>query len=67
MIQKYFKPTSLTWLTGFVPLTCGLVVATEPLHGQAALVMSIENGTQLSAPELLMSGFGLIGIRGAIG
>jgi len=66
-MSKYFKPRSLTWWGAMVPLICGLIVATEPMHGQAALVQSISNATG-DAPPMLLINAGLVGIgfRGAL-
>lgn len=66
MTQKYFKPRSLTWWSGFVPLFCGLFIAAEPIHGFVDWVQAIRNATGMSAPVLINIGFGIIGIRGAM-
>lgn len=66
-MNRYFKPTSLTWWSAVTPLCCGLLIATEPLHGLSDVVLSIKNGTGMTAPALITAGLGGIGIRGAVG
>jgi len=65
-MNKYFKPDSLTWWASLVPLVCGIIVATEPIHGMTGLAMSITNGSGMTAPALITAGLGGIGLRGAI-
>jgi len=65
-MNKYFKPGSLTWWASVSPLLMGLFMASEPLHGMAAAVLSIQNATGMSAPVLINAGLMGIGIRGAI-
>ena len=64
---KYFKPKSLTWWGAIVPLVAGLVVASEPIHGLAAVVQAIDNATGHVSPAILINA-GLVGIgfRGAM-
>jgi len=65
--MTYFKPHSLTWWAAFVPLVCGVLVASEPLHGLGALVQTINAMTGNVAPALLINaGLAGIGIRGAL-
>ncbi len=65
--MKYLKPNSLTWWASAIPLIAGVVVATEPLHGMASVVMSINNVTGSVAPAILINaGLAGIGIRGAL-
>lgn len=65
-MNKYFKPRSLTWWASVTPLLCGLVVASEPIHGAAAFAASITAATGLEAPALINLGLAGIGLRGAI-
>ena len=66
--QKYIKPRSLTWWAGFTPALAGVAIATEPLHGQAAVVTSIQNMVgDVPAAVLIANGMGFIGLRGALG
>ena len=66
-MNKYFKPKSLTWWGAIAPLTAGLVVATEPLHGVTAIVKTIDSVTGHVSPAILINA-GLVGIgfRGAM-
>ena len=67
MIKKYFKPNSMTWWAAIVPLVVGLVVASEPIHGLAAVVQTIDSATGHVSPAILINA-GLVGIgfRGAM-
>lgn len=65
-MQKYIKPTSLTWWSAVVPLLCGLFMAFEPVHGLTDLATAIKNATGMSAPVLINIGLAGIGLRGAI-
>lgn len=66
MTRKYFKPRSLTWWASVSPLIAGLFMATEPMHGMTEAVMSLRNGTGLTAPVLINMGLAGIGLRGAM-
>lgn len=66
MIEKYFKPKSLTWWASVVPLVLGLFMAFEPLHGLSDLVQAVRNATGMTAPVLVNTGLAGIGLRGAI-
>ncbi len=67
MMQKYFKPRSVTWWCAVIPLIAGVVVATEPLHGLTGVVQVINNVTGGVAPAVLINaGLGGIGLRGAM-
>ena len=66
MIEKYFKPKSLTWWASVVPLALGLFMAFEPVHGMADLVQAARNATGMTAPALINLGLAGIGLRGAI-
>lgn len=63
---KYVKLGSLTWLVSMVPLLAGVAVATEPLHGLSAMIMTINSMTDYSAAELIQLGLLGIGVRGAL-
>jgi DMSO/TMAO reductase YedYZ heme-binding membrane subunit len=65
-MQKYIRPTSLTWWSAVVPLLCGLFMAFEPVHGMSDLAEAIQNATGMSAPVLINVGLAGIGLRGAI-
>ena len=65
-MQKYIRPTSLTWWSAVVPLLCGLFMAFEPVHGMSDLAEAIKNATGMSAPVLINIGLAGIGLRGAI-
>lgn len=64
--NKYFKPTSLAWWSCVTPLALGVFIATEPMHGMAGAVNSVQNATGLSAPMLINAGLAGIGFRGAL-
>lgn len=65
--MRYVKPDSLTWWASLAPLLAGAVVATEPLHGQAAIVTTINNFTgNMSAAVMINAGLLGVGVRGAI-
>jgi hypothetical protein len=65
--MKYIKLHSLTWWASFVPLVLGVLVASTPLHGLAALTDTINNLTGFVSPAVLINA-GLLGVgfRGAI-
>lgn len=67
MDRKYFKPKSLTWWAGFLPVaaaTAKSVGAGVPeLHPVVSVVDEATGG--MSAFQLYSTGFGLIGLRGA--
>lgn len=64
--MKYLQYKSLTWWSAFVPLICGVFMATEPLHGLSSIVASVKNATGMTAPVLINIGLAGIGLRGAI-
>lgn len=66
MIEKYFKPKSLTWLSSVVPLLIGLFMAFEPVHGLVDVAEALRNATGMKAPVLINLGLAGIGLRGAI-
>tara|TARA_R110000782_G_scaffold218427_1_gene305823 strand:- start:34137 stop:34337 length:201 start_codon:yes stop_codon:yes gene_type:complete len=65
--MKYFKPRSVTWWGGVLPVVAGLIVATAEIHGNLAAVTAINNITGgIPAAALINSGLVAIGLRGAI-
>ena len=68
MNSKYFKPTSITWWTGFVALSAGTIVA---LGGEVEALRPTANVLSAMAdmpPAVMISfGLGLIGLRGKDG
>ena len=64
--MKYIKPNSLTWWSSMAPLTAGLFMATEPLHGMSGAVESLYVATGMTAPVLINMGLIGIGVRAAI-
>ena len=67
MESRYFKPRSLTWWSGFVPLLSGAFVAFEPVHGladYAQAVSAMYGGTDPAIP--INAGLAIIGFRGAV-
>ena len=65
---KYFKPFTLTWWVGAVPLIAGLIVGLEPLHQYGELVQSINNVSGNLEPSIMVtSGLAAIGLRGKDG
>lgn len=69
MIEKYLKPKSVTWWAGFLPLLGGVIVAAANTILPAAQPVAAfvdELSGQLPASVLILSGLGLIGLRGAV-
>lgn len=67
-MSGYIKPRSLTFWAGVFMILEGLIVGTVHLHGQAALVDTINALTGDAGPAaLIANGAGLIGLRRAIG
>ena len=65
--RKYFKPMSVSWWASVAPLTAGVILATEPLHGWGAIVETLRSITGDVPPAILINtGLAGIGIRGAI-
>lgn len=63
--RKYFKPFSVTWWSGFVPLIAGLIVATIDLHSLQSIVNTINNITgNIPASGMIVYGLTAIGLRG---
>jgi hypothetical protein len=66
-MSKYLKPRSLTWWSSVVPLICGLILASAPLHNAEALVEAIALATGDVPPAVLINaGLAGIGLRGAL-
>lgn len=66
MDRKYFKPRSLTWWSGFAPISAGAFVAFEPVHQLAewtAAVSAMYGDVSPAVP--INAGLALIGLRGA--
>lgn len=65
--RRYIKPRSLTWWASAAPLVIGMIIATEPLHGLAALAATLRNITGDTPPAMLINaGLAGIGLRGAL-
>ncbi len=65
--RKYFKPRSLTWWMGALPLFAGSIRITLPFHGMADLDESIRIATSDADPmALVWTGLTAIGFRGAV-
>ncbi len=66
-VTKYLKPKSVTWWAAFTPLSAGIFIATEPLHHLGPFVQSVQAMFGGATPQqLILSGLGGIGLRGAI-
>lgn len=66
--NKYVKLKSLTWWSGFVPLTAGVFVALEPVHhlaNYAEAVSTMYGGVSPAIP--INAGLAIIGFRGSNG
>ena len=59
--MKYIKLNSLTFWASVTPIVVGLTIASEPLHGQSALVQTLSSATGDIGPYPLING-GLVGI-----
>jgi hypothetical protein len=68
MMQKYFKPKSLTWWASVTPLLVGIVLALSEafpsLAGVAAVLNAMTGG--IPAAALINAGLVGIGLRGAM-
>lgn len=65
---KYFKPKSVTWWSGFVPLTSGMFVAFEPVHQLAEYATAVSAMYGDVSPAIpINAGLAMIGLRGANG
>jgi len=68
MNRKYFKPGSLTWWSGFVPLAGGTFIAFEPVHQLAEYTAAVSSMFGDVSPAVpINAGLALIGLRGASG
>lgn len=68
METKYFKPRSITWWSGVIPLIAGLFIATGDLHGLQSIVNAIHNMTGgIPASGMIVYGLTAIGLRGKDG
>lgn len=67
MVNKYFKPKSLTWWASFVPVLVGVFIAAVDLHGLVVVVGFLNTITGDIKPAVLIN-MGLVGIgaRGAM-
>lgn len=65
-VRKYWKPRSLTFWAGFVPILAGAFVAFEPVHGLTNWAVSI-SALYGDAPPIvpINAGLALIGLRAA--
>lgn len=67
LIDKYWKPRSLTWLVSLASLLTGLTIATQPLHGLSAAVDTLNGLWGHPEPSMLIqAGLIGVGIRGAM-
>lgn len=65
MLQKYLKPKSVTWWSGFVPICCGAFVAFEPVHQLAEWADAVSTMYGDVPPAVpINAGLALIGLRG---
>lgn len=66
MLDKYFKPKSLTWWCGIVSLATGAFIASESIHGLQSVVATIAQMSDgMEAAEFIVYGLTVIGLRGA--
>lgn len=67
-MTDYIKPRSLTFWAGLFMILEGVLVGTLNLHGQAALVDTINTLTgEIGPAALIANGAALIGLRRAVG
>jgi hypothetical protein len=63
---RYFKPDSVTWWSGFIPVMAGTFVAFEPVHGLIEWADAVSATYGNTSPVIpINAGLALIGIRGA--
>lgn len=68
MDRKYFKPLSLSWWSGAIPIAGGVFIAFEPAHGWVDLAASVSAMFGNVPPAVLINGgLAVIGLRGAHG
>lgn len=66
ILNKYFKPTSVTWWSAVTPITLGVFLAAADLHNLEALTTFVRELTGNVKPAILInSGLALIGLRAA--
>jgi hypothetical protein len=65
--MKYFKPTSLTFWMGVLPLVQGLILLTTPLHNVTAAAEIVRLMTDAQPMALINTGLALVGLRAAPG
>ena len=66
--MKYFKPNSLTWWIGALQVTLGAALAVSANVDQLLTLngVLVDMTGGLSSYQYIMTGFGLIGLRGAL-
>jgi len=65
-MSKYFKPKSLSWWSGFVPIAGGVFIAFEPVHQLTDISRSLHTAFGSVPPAVLINGgLAVIGLRGA--
>jgi len=68
MINKYFKPKSLSWWSGIAMVLSGAFMAFTPMHAMDELSEAIRMLYAGVSPAVLInSGLAIIGLRGAQG
>lgn len=64
--MKYFKPRSLTWWSGIIPICAGTFVAFEPVHHLADWAAAVSTTYGDVPPAVpINAGLALIGLRGS--
>ena len=65
--MKYFKPLSVTWWSGLVPISAGTFIAFAPVHGLPELAAAVNAVFGDMPPGVLInSGLAIIGMRAAL-
>lgn len=65
-VDKYIRPTSVSWWAGFIPLCSGVFLSTEVLHELSSLAIVVKEVTGYVSPAVLInSGLAIIGLRAA--
>lgn len=68
MTRKYFKPKSLTWLTGFTAIATGTIIAAGgEIEAIRPLANVLSAMTDVPPAVMISFGLGLIGLRGKDG
>lgn len=66
-MSKYFKPKSVTWWSGVIPLAAGIFLALEPIHLMSDYVAVVREIFGNVTPGVLINGgLAAIGLRGAV-